>query len=98
MSEPIAVLGTGYVGLVTGTCLADLGNKVVCVDKDQRKIQGLKAGRVPIYEPGLTDLLRRNRSAGRISFTHDTAKAVRDASIIFVAVGTPPLRNGDVDI
>src|SRR3954471_8749195 len=85
----IAIIGTGYVGLVTGTCLADSGNDVSCVDIDQAKIERLEHGDIPIYEPGLAELIERNASAGRLKFTTDTAAAVRPAKLVFIAVGTP---------
>ncbi len=85
----IAMIGTGYVGLVTGTCFADSGNEVTCVDIDQAKIERLEHGEIPIYEPGLSELVVRNASAGRLKFTTKTADAVRTAKLIFIAVGTP---------
>jgi UDPglucose 6-dehydrogenase len=90
----IAVIGTGYVGLVSGVCLSDFGHEVVCVDKDPRKVEMLKRGEVPIYEPGLEALMARNAEAGRISFTGDLAEAVAGAEAVFIAVGTPT-RRGD---
>ena len=94
----IAVVGTGYVGLVAGACFAESGNDVVCVDKDETKIRTLKRGRMPIYEPGLEELVRRNRSEGRLTFTTMLPKAVRDAVIIFIAVGTPQGEDGAADL
>src|SRR5512137_2406191 len=94
----ISVIGTGYVGLVTGTCLAESGNKVVCMDIDDRKIEMLNDGKVPIYEPGLEELIKRNTAHGRLSFTTDMALAVRNADIIFIAVGTPPGEDGSADL
>jgi len=94
----IAVVGTGYVGLVVGACLAENGNEVVCVDKDEAKIQTLRRGKVPIYEPGLEELVRRNRSERRLSFTSTLARAVRSAEIIFIAVGTPQGEDGSADL
>src|SRR4029079_17188771 len=85
----IAIIGTGYVGLVTGTCLADSGNDVSCVDIDQSKIERLEHGDIPIYEPGLAELIERNAASGRLKFTTDTAAAVRPAQLVFIAVGTP---------
>ncbi|OCC05919.1 UDP-glucose 6-dehydrogenase [Labrys sp. WJW] len=90
----VAMIGTGYVGLVTGACLADFGHVVTCVDKDPAKIEGLLAGRMPIYEPGLDDLVARNVREKRLSFTTELAPAVRDAAVVFLAVGTPS-RRGD---
>jgi len=94
----IAVVGTGYVGLVTGAVFADLGNDATCVDKDVAKIEGLQAGRMPIYEPGLEELVARNVADGRLSFTTDLAEAVRRSDIIFIAVGTPPKASGESDL
>ena len=94
----LAVIGTGYVGLVTGTCFADLGNEVLCVDIDEEKINGLKRGRIPIYEPGLEELVKRNSAAGRLRFSTELPEAVRFAEIIFIAVGTPPLPSGEADL
>ncbi len=90
----IAMIGTGYVGLVSGVCFSDFGHRVVCVDKDHRKIEMLEAGRVPIYEPGLEEVMHRNVAAGRLSFSRDTAAAVDGADAVFIAVGTPT-RRGD---
>ncbi len=90
----IAMIGTGYVGLVSGVCFSDFGHDVICVDKDPAKISKLEAGEVPIFEPGLDDLLARNVAAGRLSFTLDTAAALADAEAVFIAVGTPT-RRGD---
>ena len=94
----ISVVGTGYVGLVTGTCLAESGNDVVCMDIDAGKIEMLNAGRVPIYEPGLEELIKRNVAHGRLSFTTDMAQAVTRSDIIFIAVGTPPGEDGSADL
>ena len=85
----IAMVGTGYVGLVSGACLADFGHTVVCTDKDHSKIASLNGGEVPIYEPGLDALVRANVGAGRLSFTTALEAAVRDADAVFIAVGTP---------
>jgi UDPglucose 6-dehydrogenase len=90
----VAMIGTGYVGLVSGACFADFGHEVTCVDKDAAKIAALKDGEVPIYEPGLNDLVAANARAGRLSFTTDLAPAVRAADAVFIAVGTPS-RRGD---
>lgn len=94
----LAMIGAGYVGLVAGTCFAESGNDVVCVDIDEAKISALKSGKVPIYEPGLEELVRRNVTEQRLSFTTDLAGAVRQSSIIFIAVGTPPKRDGRADV
>jgi len=94
----IAVIGTGYVGLVVGTCLADSGHDVVCVDNEPSKIETLRAGRAPIYEPGLEELLRRNQSEGRLQFTTDLADAVAPSLVVFIAVGTPATDNGEPDL
>ena len=90
----IAIVGSGYVGLVTGVCLADFGHEVICIDKDQGKIEALERGEIPIYEPGLSDLVKSNVAAGRLSFTTSLASAVPSAEVVFVAVGTPS-RRGD---
>jgi UDPglucose 6-dehydrogenase len=94
----IAVVGTGYVGLVAGACFSESGNDVVCVDKDAAKIRTLKAGKMPIYEPGLEEIVRRNRQEGRLSFTTNLTRSVRDAQIIFIAVGTPQGEDGSADL
>ena len=94
----VAIFGTGYVGLVSGTCLAEVGHRVVCVDIDQAKIDGLGRGVVPIYEPGLEPMVRANHAAGRLSFTTDAAAAVASAEVIFIAVGTPPDEDGSADL
>lgn len=88
----IGMVGTGYVGLVSGVCFAEFGHTVICVDKDQRKIECLKNGEIPIFEPGLEALLRRQIDAGRIQFTTDITKAVKGAEAVFIAVGTPSKR------
>ena len=89
MSVRIAVIGSGYVGLVSGACFAELGHDVICVDRDARKIESIREGRLPIYEPGLDDLVRRNVQAGRLSFSTDTPASVKDREAVFIAVGTP---------
>jgi UDPglucose 6-dehydrogenase len=94
----IAVIGTGYVGLVTSTCLAESGNDVVGIDKDARKIAVLEADRLPIYEPGLLELVRRNRREGRLTFTTDLAQGIASAQLIFIAVGTPQSADGAADL
>ncbi|MBI3317897.1 MAG: UDP-glucose/GDP-mannose dehydrogenase family protein [Candidatus Omnitrophica bacterium] len=94
----ICIIGSGHVGLVTGACFADLGNRVVCVDNDRRKLSMLKAGKAPFYEPGLEQLLRHNIAQKRLSFTPSIAEGVRRAQVIFIAVGTPPLPSGEADL
>ncbi len=94
----ISIIGTGYVGLVTGACLADLGNNVICADNDSRKISRLKKLEMPIYEPGLDDIVRRNVREKRLVFTSDIKTAVKKSTIIFIAVGTPSLENGEADL
>ena len=94
----ITVIGTGYVGLVSGTCLAEVGNDVLCVDIDAAKIALLESGGIPIYEPGLADMVAKNRAAGRLSFTTDIAAAMSHASVVFIAVGTPPGEDGSADL
>jgi UDPglucose 6-dehydrogenase len=94
----IAVVGSGYVGLVTGACLADFGMDVTCVDNDERKIGMLKRGQIPIYEPGLDALVAKNEAAGRLHFTTDLREAVENALAIFIAVGTPPKEDGSADL
>ena len=85
----LCMIGTGYVGLVSGTCFADLGNKVYCVDKDTKKIESLNSGKSPIYEPGLDEIIKKNYEAGRLIFTSDLINAVKNSDIIFICVGTP---------
>ncbi len=94
----ITIIGTGYVGLVTGTCLADLGNNVCCLDIDPAKIALLNNGGVPIHEPGLRELIQSNVEAGRLRFTTDVAEAVAFGDIQFIAVGTPPDEDGSADL
>ncbi|HME96469.1 MAG TPA: UDP-glucose/GDP-mannose dehydrogenase family protein [Methylomirabilota bacterium] len=94
----ICVVGTGYVGLVTGAVFSDLGNDVVCVDNDQAKIEALRAGQMPIYEPGLEEMVIRNKDDGRLTFTIDLTAAVRQSDVIFIAVGTPPKETGETDL
>ncbi|MEM7360639.1 MAG: UDP-glucose/GDP-mannose dehydrogenase family protein [Pseudomonadota bacterium] len=94
----ISIVGTGYVGLVTGTCFADVGNQVICVDNDKNKIDRLHAGEIPIYEPGLERLVKGNVAQGRLQFTTDLDTAVQQAEIIFIAVGTPPDEDGSADL
>jgi UDPglucose 6-dehydrogenase len=94
----VAVIGTGYVGLVTGTCLSESGNDVVCVDNNPKKIATLNENRIPIYEPGLHELVLRNKREARLTFTTDLAAAVRAARLVFIAVGTPQSEEGDADL
>lgn len=94
----ITVAGTGYVGLVSGACLADFGNTVVCVDNNAAKIEMLKKGGIPIYEPGLDNVVERNVASGRLSFSTDMAAAVRKSDVVFIAVGTPPADDGSADL
>jgi UDPglucose 6-dehydrogenase len=94
----ITVVGTGYVGLVTGACLADMGNQVLCLDVDGSKVRALNEGRIPIYEPGLEPVVRRNRDAGRLSFTTDVAAGVAHGVLQLIAVGTPPGEDGSADL
>ena len=94
----ISIIGSGYVGLVTGACFADVGHNVICVDNDSEKVKQLKAGEIPIYEPGLEEIIHRNVSAQRLHFTGNIQEAVERSQIIFIAVPTPPLPDGDVDL
>jgi UDPglucose 6-dehydrogenase len=94
----IAIFGTGYVGLVTGTCLAEVGHDVICVDIDADKVQGLKHGVVPIFEPGLQPMVKSNHAAGRLDFTTDAASAIAHGEVVFIAVGTPPDEDGSADL
>jgi UDPglucose 6-dehydrogenase len=94
----VAIIGTGYVGLVTGACLADFGHSVICVDSSAERVDLLRAGQVPFYEPGLQELVARNAAAGRLMFSGELAPAIRDSSVIFVAVGTPEGSNGEADM
>ena len=94
----IAIIGSGYVGLVTGTCFAELGNDIICVDNDKTKVKSLKEGEIPFYEPGLQELVTRNVKEGRLSFTDKIGEAVEFAEVIFIAVGTPSRPNGEADL
>ena len=94
----IAVIGCGYVGLVSGTCLAALGHRVMAVDVDEKRVKSLRQGVIPIYEPGLAELIRNEVANRRLAFDTDTAKATREANIIFLAVGTPPAKEGGYDL
>ncbi|MGO4550012.1 UDP-glucose/GDP-mannose dehydrogenase family protein [Lysobacter sp. 2RAF19] len=94
----VTIFGTGYVGLVTGTCLAEVGHDVVCVDIDQAKVEGLNRGVIPIYEPGLEPMVKANHASGRLNFTTDAAAAIEHGDIVFIAVGTPPDEDGSADL
>jgi UDPglucose 6-dehydrogenase len=94
----LTIIGTGYVGLVTGTCFAEVGHQVICADKDSAKVKLLQAGGMPIYEPGLEELVKRNVAAGRLSFTNSSAEGVAKSDVIFIAVPTPPQPDGSVDL
>jgi UDPglucose 6-dehydrogenase len=94
----IVIVGSGYVGLVSGTCFSEVGIDVVCVDLDQKKIEKLNNGIVPIFEPGLEEMLHRNMKKGRLSFTTNFAEALKDAEVLFIAVGTPPDEDGSADL
>jgi UDPglucose 6-dehydrogenase len=94
----IAIIGTGYVGLVTGTCLAEVGHRVICNDSDEMKMDILQKGGIPIYEPYLQDLVQKNKEAGRLSFTKKFEEAIKPSEVVFICVGTPPLENGEADL
>jgi UDPglucose 6-dehydrogenase len=94
----LTIIGTGYVGLVTGTCFAEVGHRVICVDNDAAKIEVLQKGGIPIYEPGLAELVERNADAGRLTFTTSTTEGVEKSEVVFIAVPTPPLDDGSVDL
>src|SRR5690606_12203118 len=94
----VSIFGTGYVGLVTGTCLAEVGHEVLCVDVDAGKVERLHQGILPIYEPGLEPMVRSNHADGRLDFTTDAARAVAHGEIVFIAVGTPPDEDGSADL
>src|SRR4051795_7879803 len=94
----VTVIGTGYVGLVTGACLADAGNHVFCLDLDERKIARLNAGEIPIFEPGLEPIVRRNEQAGRLRFSTDVPASVAHGELQLIAVGTPPGEDGSADL
>jgi UDPglucose 6-dehydrogenase len=94
----LTIIGTGYVGLVSGTCFAEVGHNVICVDNDAAKVKMLQAGRIPIYEPNLEELVKKNCAAGRLKFSNNTAEGVADSDVIFIAVPTPPQPDGSVDM
>ena len=94
----IAVVGTGYVGLVTGTCFAEVGIEVTCIDIDEKKIEGLKKGVMPIYEPGLEAMVLKNYEKGRLKFSTSLAESIQGAEAVFIAVGTPPGEDGSADL
>lgn len=94
----VAIFGTGYVGLVTGTCLAEVGHDIICVDIDAAKVEGLNNGVIPIYEPGLEPMVKANHAAGRLRFTTDAAEAIAHGEVVFIAVGTPPDEDGSADL
>src|SRR5260370_25027444 len=94
----ISIIGSRYVGLVRGGCFADVGHNVICVDSDEGKIKTLQAGRIPIYEPGLEEIVHRNVSAHRLHFSSSIREGVEKSQIVFIAVPTPPQSNGDVDL
>lgn len=94
----LSIIGTGYVGLVTGTCFAEVGHNVICVDNDATKVKMLQGGGIPIYEPGLEELVKKNVAAGRLTFTNSTADGVKNSDVIFIAVPTPPQADGSVDL
>src|SRR5450432_1776239 len=94
----LTIIGTGYVGLVTGTCFAEVGHHVICVDNDAAKVKVLQAGGIPIYEPGLEELVKKNVAAGRLRFTASTTEGVQNSEVIFIAVPTPPQPDGSTDL
>ncbi|MBL4868635.1 MAG: UDP-glucose/GDP-mannose dehydrogenase family protein, partial [Pseudomonadales bacterium] len=94
----ITVIGTGYVGLVTGACFAEMGNHVACIDVDQRKLDQLNKGQIPIYEPGLENIVKRSFDQGLLTFSNDLAGAMKTSDVYFIAVGTPPGGDGSADL
>jgi len=94
----VAIIGTGYVGLTTGACLAEMGHEVTCIDKIKEKIENLKAGKCPIYDPGLPELVETNHREGRLKFTTNLKEGIKEAQLIFICVGTPPKENGEADL
>ena len=93
----LTIIGTGYVGLVTGTCFAEVGHQVICVDNDPEKVKVLQQGGIPIYEPRLEEMVKRNTAARRLRFTTSTAEGVEESDVVFIAVPTPPQPDGAVD-
>ena len=98
MKYRICVVGCGYVGLVTGACLSEIGHRVICIDNDPQKIAALQAGKIPIYEPGLDRLVMKNVKAKRLRFAAQLSEALREATVVFIAVGTPPQADGSADL
>src|SRR4051812_48536375 len=94
----LCIIGSGYVGLVSGACFAEVGHNVICVDNDQRKVDALQSGKIPIYEPGLEDVVHRNVGAHRLRFTKSIEDGVDNSDVIFIAVPTPPQPDGSVDL
>src|SRR6266705_1157517 len=94
----LTIIGTGYVGLVTGACFAEVGHRVICVDNDAAKVKVLQEGGIPIYEPDLEELVKQNVAAGRLTFTNSTSEGVEKSDVVFIAVPTPPLTDGSVDL
>ena len=94
----LAIIGAGYVGLVTAACFAEMGNEVICVDTDAAKVEGLKQGRIPIYEPGLEDYVKRNYQEHRLSFSTELGPAIQKSLVCFIAVGTPQDQDGSADL
>src|SRR4029450_9862291 len=94
----LTIIGTGYVGLVTGACFSEVGHHVICVDNDASKVETLKRGAMPIYEPGLEEIVKRNVAANRLTFTTSTAEGFDKSEVVFIAVPTPPLADGAVDM
>ena len=94
----LSIVGTGYVGLVTGTCFAEVGHHVICVDNDDKKVKMLQAGGIPIYEPGLEEMVKKHVASGHLRFSNSIADGVENSDIIFIAVPTPPQNDGSVDL
>src|SRR5271157_3993561 len=94
----LTIIGTGYVGLVTGACFAEVGHRVICVDNDAAKVKILQEGGIPIYEPGLEEVVKNNVAAGRLRFSNNTAEGVGESDVVFIAVPTPSLPDGSVDL